>query len=115
MQVNLLNQLTHQKNNPDMHWLNDHKQELFYFEGNHLTITSALISNKTEFSRSLLLMLGKFQAISKHAHDIPSFNGKSISFKILTDLEVSKEWEEILEAYHIELITQFLAASTDNV
>lgn len=106
---------THQKNNPDMHWLNDHKQELFYFEGDHLTITSALISNKTDFNRSLLLMLGKFQAISKHAHDIPSFNGKSLSFKILTDLEVTKEWEEILEAYDIQLITQVLVATTDNV
>jgi hypothetical protein len=106
----------HQKNHPELHWLDDRQQELFGFEGNTLMITSVLISNKTDLQSKLLLILGKAQYIDKQAQDIPHFKGKVLHFKILSDQELSRDWEDTLSSYHIEVLKSNLGVpSIDNV
>lgn len=106
----------HQKNHPDLHWLDDRQSELFGFDGWELSITSVLISNKTEMIQKLLLLIGKAQAILQQAQCIPDFKGHRLSFKILSDQEISPEWISILSASTIEMIkADPVVLSTDNV
>jgi hypothetical protein len=108
--------VAHQKNHPDLHWLDDRQSELFGFEGRELCITSVLISNKTDLIQKLLLVIGKAHAITSQAHLISDFKGHTLSFKVLSDQEISGEWAEILKAASIEVIKADPAGpSTDNV
>ncbi len=105
----------HQKNHPDLHWLDDRRQELFEFKGDRLTITSVLISNKTDFIQKLLIVLGKADYIDQQAKTIPNFKDKTLNFEIITDLEVTLEWASTLTAHQITLLKVTpVALSIDN-
>lgn len=105
----------HQKKHPELHWLDDRRQELFEFNGNQLTITSVIISNKTDFIQKLLIVLGKSEYIDYQAQAIPNFKGKTLSYEIITELDVSSEWEASLSAHNIKLLKVTpVVLSTDN-
>jgi hypothetical protein len=106
----------HQKNHPELHWLDDRQQELFGFEGETLVITSVLISNKTDLQSKLLLILGKAQYIDKQAQDIAYFKGKVLKFLILSDQEINQDWADTLNRYHIEVLkSRLVVPLIDNV
>ena len=108
--------VNHQKNHPQLHWLDDRKSELFGFEGNELSITSVLIATKTEQIQKLLVLVGKANYLSHQAMMIPDFKDHTLRFKILCDLDISEEWRTFLHDNHIDLIDFTLAGeSTDNV
>lgn len=108
--------VAHQKNHPDLHWLDDRQSELFGFEGQELCITSVIISNKTDLIPKLCMMIGKTHAIWCEAQLIADFKGHTLGFKILSDQEISPEWVDILKVASIEVIkTDPAGVSTDNV
>jgi len=107
--------VAHQKNHPDLHWLDDRQSELFGFEGQELCITSVLISNRTDLIQKLCMMIGKAHAIWCEAQLIADFKGHTLSFKILSDQEINSEWVDILKVASIEVIkADPVGPSTDN-